>query len=357
MTDAPSNELDLLLASARRARQQGDSAGARALLRALLAQYPSEPRAWLLLATVAQSRAEQQQAFEQVSALDPTNSIAQRGLAAMRQARAVALTPPVAPQPVERAAVTLQAEAPPIAEADQARSIRWPLYALIGTLLVICLIAGGLILRPQPQPAVTPLEPVGAVVASPQATSGAQIVASIAAAPTAAAPTSVATVPAMSTSEPALAEPTLSAPTSQPAQPTQPVSFGQIASAGVWNVGLLRPQDAVLLSGSIGNLQPQGRFVLALVAVSNSSNGERQLPNNLLSLVDASGQRYTPLPTASTAYLQAYGSNQAGIVSMESLIPANLGVVSVPVIFDVPINAHGFTLVVGTANTGWSIGG
>ena len=72
-----------LLESAMRARKSGNLAASRALLRALATQQPDLPRVWLLLATVAETRAEQRHALEQVLALDPHSEPAQRGLARM----------------------------------------------------------------------------------------------------------------------------------------------------------------------------------------------------------------------------------------------------------------------------------
>src|SRR5215212_5382794 len=52
-----------------RARKSGNLAASRALLRALATQQPDLPQVWLVLATVAETRAEQRHALEQVLAL------------------------------------------------------------------------------------------------------------------------------------------------------------------------------------------------------------------------------------------------------------------------------------------------
>ena len=132
--------------------------------------------------------------------------------------------------------------------------------------------------------------------------------------------------------------------------------IGQIVEHGPWNIGLMRPTDALVLSGSIRNLQPNGRFVLALIAVSNTASSAQVLPLNLLALEDAHGARYTPVPAASTAYVSTFGAGQAGMSSMEAAIPNGGVVVSVPVIFDVPPDARGLKLVVGGADDGWQVG-
>src|SRR5215208_931188 len=75
-----------LLESAMRARKNGNLAASRALLRALIAQQPDRPQVWLMLATVAETRAEQRHALEQVLALDPRSEPARRGLARIHAA-------------------------------------------------------------------------------------------------------------------------------------------------------------------------------------------------------------------------------------------------------------------------------
>src|SRR6266487_2600868 len=82
----PPAMLAALLGTVRRRRQNGDMAGARALLHALAAQQPADPRIWLALATVAETRAEQLQALERAIALDPQNELASRGLERFRTA-------------------------------------------------------------------------------------------------------------------------------------------------------------------------------------------------------------------------------------------------------------------------------
>src|SRR5215208_1606677 len=82
-----------LMESAMRARKSGNLAASRALLRALATQQPDLPQVWLVLATVAETRAEQRHALEQVLALDPRSEPARRGLARMRAVE----TTPVAP--------------------------------------------------------------------------------------------------------------------------------------------------------------------------------------------------------------------------------------------------------------------
>jgi hypothetical protein len=110
-----------------------------------------------------------------------------------------------------------------------------------------------------------------------------------------------------------------------------------------------------MLDGSIGSLQPQGRFVLALVSVANSDTTPQPIPENLFTLVDSKGRHYQPIPAASAAYLQAYGQAQAGDFSMEQPIPGSNRTWSVPIIFDVPSDVQSLTLQVGGTSPGWPV--
>src|SRR5689334_4361494 len=76
----PQEMLASLLQTVRRRQQRGDMVGARVVLRALAAQQPDDPRIWLALATVVETRDDQRQAIERALALDPANGLAQRAL-------------------------------------------------------------------------------------------------------------------------------------------------------------------------------------------------------------------------------------------------------------------------------------
>jgi hypothetical protein len=168
---------------------------------------------------------------------------------------------------------------------------------------------------------------------------------------------------------PALANPPAERPTGAPAAtaapptpipspmptPRQTRAPGEIVQQGQWHAILIRPQDAVMLDGSIGSLQPSGRFVLALLAVGNDGQAPARLPGDLFALVDGAGNRYAPLPHISTAYLNTYGRGQHGDLSMEDPIPSDGGNKSVPLIFDVPPSARPLYLLVGDSSVGWQI--
>jgi hypothetical protein len=394
-----------LLESAMRARKRGNLAASRALLRALATQQPDLPQVWLVLATVAETRAEQRHALEQVLALDPRSEPAQRGLARMGAAKAASaatngqqrdhdlplpavdssgtvapaiaqpaatvLTPDLVAAPASfalgeyieatRAAPGLRTT--DVAPAQAARDIRWPLYLVIGMSALVVLIAAILIRGSEftaaPRPAATAALPVlGAT--TPAIAPAFDTTAAPAIAPSAAPESGAATLPALATVTPtaSLPQPTAVPPTaiSSPLPtPRQTLAPGEIVEQGQWHAILIRPEDVVALDGSIGSFQPNGRFVLALLAIGNDGQAPARLPVDLFALVDGSGKRYAPLPRISTAYLNTYGRGQHGDLSMEDPIPSDGGNKSVPLIFDVPPSARPLYLLVGDSSKGWPI--
>jgi hypothetical protein len=379
----PPEMLASLLQTVRRRQRSGDLVGARVVLRALAAQQPDDPRIWLALATVVETRDEQHQALARALALDPQNALARRALErfteterAQGSAQAVANGTSNASmaQPVHTAAPDLAASEPavlepaimPLPDDRPVQAIRWPLYVVIGAAVILVLVVAALqsTLSPVAQ-APTPTQMLPGVVGDVQPTLGAAPespppVASQAA-PAAAIATPVPPAATLATHMPTnpTARPSATAtatPSLTPAPTIPALAPGEIVVQKPWHASLLRPDYAVLVDGAIGTLQPRGRFVLALIAVGNDGAASARIPMNLFSLVDGQGNRYQPLPAASTAFLATYGRGQRGDLSMEEEIPAGGGNVSVPVIFDVPPNTHGLTLRVGGASGGWPVG-
>ncbi len=328
----PPEHIAAALEAALLAKQRGNRAGARTILRALAARAPDATRAWLLLATVAETRDEQRACLERVLEIDPENRLALRGMQRFAPA----------PPPVEAT--------PP----------RWPLYAVIGAGALALLLAV-LLIRPwesappsQPRPT-----PVQAAVGAPTAALPTIVLPTAAlptiVLPTVAPPSATAALPTLEAPSATAAPPAATAtPTAQPTQAT--LAPGVIETVGPWSATLLRPNFALPLDGSIGPLQPRGRFVLALVAVENRGPGAARIPPGLFTLVDSAGNRYQPLPSASTIFLNTYGRSQHGDLSMEEVIGPEVGNVSVPLIFDVPLAARGLQLRVGDAPLGWPVG-
>jgi hypothetical protein len=391
-----------LLDTAMRARRSGNIPAARSLLRALSAQAPDTPQVWLSLAVVAETRSEQRRALERVLALDPQNTLAQRGLA--RIGALTSTPPPSPPTPPANDYTTRRLDAEPVAAAaapspaatsseipspaatsseipfederagvrpvpaltptmplaeEQAQSLRWPIYAVVAAGLLIVLVAAFL-LRPDwfgraegPETSTTaqPIAGSAATAGALPGATGVPILGPPTAAPILVATTRAVTTIPLPTSTPAPSPTPLPSPTPRPE-----LAPGEAVSRGAWRAVLLRPEYAVRLDGSIGALQPSGRFVLALVAVANDGPAATPVPVDLFAVIDGEGRRYLALPAASTAYLDAYGRGQRGDLSMEDAIPADGGIKSVPLIFDIPEGAQDLYLVVGDSDAGWPIG-
>jgi hypothetical protein len=412
----PPATVAVLLESALRARKNGNMPAARALLRALSVQHPHTPKIWLALATVAETRIEQRRALERVVALDPQNVPAQRGLARMSALSPSAqITPlastPAAPAPAPSARdggapklsaatvgdqvdhhgagdglATVVEQAPgvvgvgattaavleiapgptltPTAPTPEnaAPSLRWPLYLIIALSILTVLIAAIVIhgprffatAEPTPSPGLSDVATALPVLNAPISAPALDATGEPADRATTAAAAEATGTSATATLQSTVAPPSPS-PLPQPT-PRQVLAPGEVVKQGQWHAILFRPQDVVSLDGSIGSLQPRGRFVLALVAVGNDGQAPALLPHDLFALIDGAGHRYAPLPAASTAYLNSYGRGQHGDLSMEDAIPSDGGNKSVPLIFDLPPGARALYLVVGVRDAGWAIG-
>jgi hypothetical protein len=390
----PPEMLASLLRTVRRKQEQGEAESARAVLHALAAQQPNEPRIWLALATAAATRSEQRAALERALELDPQNALARRALERFTAGNNV---PPAVPRsaPVTRPLVAHVVEPQPaqaevldsdeeLALDDEAvRGIRWPLYLVIGVAVVLVLLVA-LLLRPDASTtstrASTPALPDGSPLAGGESSAmpgspGAQLAPTtvidlpILGSGSAGAPTldAAATAVAVGALEPTgdiaaatpqgARAPTAAATAGAVVTPPPELAPGQVVELPPWSVSLLRPDYAMALDGAIGPLQPQGRFVLALVVAGNDGPAPARIPAALFTLQDQQGNRYTPVPNASTVYLDTYGRGQRGELSLEEELPPGGGLVSVPLIFDVPLNARGLMLHAGDQDAGWPIGG
>ncbi|HEX6291510.1 MAG TPA: hypothetical protein VFZ66_20170 [Herpetosiphonaceae bacterium] len=78
------------------AARAGNKAEARELFRLVTREDPNNAQGWLWLAGVAEDREEKRVALERVLQADPSNQLAQKGLAALGGPRGAAPTPPVA---------------------------------------------------------------------------------------------------------------------------------------------------------------------------------------------------------------------------------------------------------------------
>lgn len=377
---APLN-LDQLLRSGAAAAQGGNRAAARAIFLALSREHPDDPRVWLGLAGTATNAAEQRSALEQTLALDPANERARMALE--RLGGPTPGTTLVLPETLAQPAPQEAAHGPPDDEpaprtgaygrADDAaepapQRSPFPLLNLLATLLILLLLGavgvviGQNLLGQAPAASAPQATPALAAVA----TEGLQPTPSLAA-PT--APPLATAAPPEATGAPAPTAqgvpPTGGATTPAPEATAAPapktsaeLPLGQVIDYDGWSATLLQPDYAVSLDGAIGDLQPAGRFVLAVVAVSNNSPNPRQIPPDLFALVDSAERSYLPVPGASSAYLALYERGQRGDLALEDTLEPASGMRSVPLLFDVPPEAGGLRLTMsGAAGAGWPIGG
>jgi hypothetical protein len=357
-------------------RERGDLPRARALLRALVEQAPDDWQVWQALADVAEDDAERLVALQRLAALaSPAAPRVTQKLPEIYGQQPTDHRPPT----IDHRPSTTDHRPPTGAEADQpvwsapalrtqnselktesapppgwfrTHRLTYVAAALVGLLLIgLILVAQERLPSRAAQPTPTPPLPTAAqdamlpTLAPTLAPAG----------PSITAPNAQATVlPAAPAAMPTAAPADVPTPTSAPAATAVPptLAIGQVVEAGDWSVTVLRPDHLVALSGSVGGLAPRGRFALALVAVSNRGPAPATIPPDLLELADARGNRYPALPAASTAYLAAYERGLRGDLSMEEPLPPG-GLLSVPVLFDVPPDATGLTLAVRGAPAGW----
>ncbi|NJO05265.1 MAG: hypothetical protein HC876_06920 [Chloroflexaceae bacterium] len=107
-----------------------------------------------------------------------------------------------------------------------------------------------------------------------------------------------------------------------------------------WLYDFQQQQFATYFAFPVGNVQPQqGRLVVVLTFVANRSGTTQSVPSDFFVLKDAQGRVYNPIPSASTAYLNAFGRGVAADLSQEDPVPADGITRSVPIVFDVPPDA------------------
>ncbi|MBX0331066.1 DUF4352 domain-containing protein [Oscillochloris sp. ZM17-4] len=229
--------------------------------------------------------------------------------------------------------------------------------AIMGLLIIALLVlASGLVARPEQRSAEAGIIPSSVLMPATQPPPTTDSHASITQQPSPEPSPSAADQPGMATA----AQVTTAAATTPAAGLPAPASLplGTIVDVDGWSATLLRPDYALILDGAIGDLKPSGRFVLALMAISNNSADLRRIPADLLTLVDSRGRRYSPAPNASSAYLSLYGRGQHGDLALEDAITPRSGMRSVPILFDVPDDATGMVLTVRDGGTsGWPIEG
>lgn len=324
----------------------GNKAEARALLRALTRHRPDEVRAWLWLAGVAETFAEQEQALEHVLALDPDHQLAHEGLARLR-ARLTPAQPAAVVPPSPTAPVATTVPESVVSEDDTAelpsRPNRW-LHLVVGLIVILALVFSlgpvGWGRSRVPEGAAPPTPPLPAPGFAASLSNGTS--------PTGSTET---VVPTLMPPTPTVVLP----PTSPPAALT-PLPVGNVVQHDGWQATLLRPDYARTIDGAVGDVRPDGRFVLTLLAVSNATDTPRRIPLDLFVLTDAQGRSYTPDPVASVSYLVVYPAGQWGDLAIDDEVPPGAGLYTMPLLFDIPLDATNLLLTMGQrADAGWLI--
>ena len=340
MATLPPEMVSSLLQTARKTHARGDTARALVLLQMIAVQAPESREVWLVLADLAATPAQRLAALERLAALDPPHAVVPPRAAATPDPQpALEFVEVAAPNPpVLRRAPAVAPAAP--AQPQAGHFARWDRLALLILGLMAALVLIFFAVRPVPRPEhVAPPVTATAALAAIDATS-------VVATPAAPINTIVATV------LPTAVIPQATATIPPTATPIPPLPPGAIIETGQWQIALLRPGDALVLDGSIGTVQPQGRFALALVAVIN--NGALDvLPEDLIVLVDRQGRRFPALPELSRSYLDTFGRGVRGDLSQDERIPGAGVSVSVPLIFDIAADADDLVLMVGDAPRGW----
>jgi hypothetical protein len=334
MSDGGDEQMfERLLHTAERAALAGKTEAALAVLRAVTKQYPHELRGWRALAELSDDDGERRVALEQVYAISPQ--------------RTRPLTVEVERDDFAQAEALDFEEDEALDERQRGRVAPWVLYAL--ALVVLLAVAIPLFRlwrsgRDAEQPGTSTMVTCADCTAVPTTANDVLATAGL---PTVAVPLAPTLTPTPSP------QPT----TALPPTPQPTLAPGAVVQSGAWSASLLRPDYSLFLDGALGGQQPRGRFLLVLLSLANGGGAPQPFPPEMLVLHDAQGRTYTPLPGLSTLYLTTYGRGQRGDLSLENALPAGGGLYSVPVIYDVPVDASGLQLSLGDTSGGaWPVG-
>ncbi|NCC37518.1 MAG: hypothetical protein EOM24_36735, partial [Chloroflexia bacterium] len=328
---SPSSELDQLLQIAQQAISKGRLQAAQRLLQALSQEYPDEPQVWLLLAEL--TGPQPTMAPSQSDDVLPQSDHAEEPPSPQHELSAA----PVAPPPEQ---LTTQAE-------PDDHHTAFPLLNVLAMLVILLLlgaigvIIGRNVMQTNPfalqSSAPATANPINPSAERPDPTATASVpTPQPAPQATATASTTATPVPTLTPIEPTATAMPVASPEPSPTTMTE-LPLGSILDHDGWSATLLRPDYAVVLDGSLGDLAPNGRFVLAVVAVSNNSDETRILPPTFFALRDDQGRIYSPVPQASTIYLTLYQRGQHGDLALEEPLEPASGMRSIPILFDVPL--------------------
>ncbi|MEF3275676.1 MAG: hypothetical protein K6356_15005 [Chloroflexus sp.] len=214
---------------------------------------------------------------------------------------------------------------------------------LLVILLIACIGLGWVFLLPRNNVATTtPAQATSQAATSIAATTEASLAPTTPPAPepepTAAAGETPTPEPTAAPSETPPPEPTAAAPVIDPAQANPAlVSPGTELTSNGWGYDFNRPTYAAPIIGPLNGVTPNnGRFVVVLAFVRNTTGQDQAVPLDFFVLKDAQGRVWTPRLDASDAYV-IRGVNADR--SHSEPIPADGFVYSVAILFDVAPDA------------------
>ncbi len=322
MGDQAEIDLERWLTRGAQAARRGELTSASTIFRALTRIAPHDRRAWIGLSRVAPTLAEREAALHQVALLG--ESTLPPALSLPTPAPPADTLQPLPPE--------FQSHPPSTAPT---RAWRGRTITSLMIALVMLLLAGGWWLRQS----TTTTEPTAVAIPS---------LAAIGPLPSPRPPNASTAAPFIPTPSPFLPAPL---PTATPAPSA--LAVGHLVAIDNWRIGLLRPNDVVVIDGALGTIQPTGQMLIALLAVSNESARSRILPRDLFAIEDDAGQRHFPIPDASTRYLDLFGRGLYGDLALEEPFAPHSGLRSIPILFDLPLNRAPVRLLVG--DEGWIV--
>jgi hypothetical protein len=139
--------------------------------------------------------------------------------------------------------------------------------------------------------------------------------------------------------EPEPAEPEPQPPSDPANVNTEVVAPGTALESSGWQYIFAQPTFATPIIGGLGNAQPDGRFVVVLALVTNTTGQPQNVPRDFFVLKDAQGRVYEARPELSTAYINQFGRGIAADLSQEDQVPSDGLQRSVPIVFDVEPDA------------------
>jgi hypothetical protein len=91
-------------------------------------------------------------------------------------------------------------------------------------------------------------------------------------------------------------------------------------------------------------VQPKGRYLIVLMLVQNTGTAPQQIPDGSFVVTDAQGRTATFNRQASVDYYQTYINTNPGDYPANAAIPVTNTPVSVPLLFDLPLDSTNVVL-------------